>query len=99
MSVQGKPDIQSVIDAVNKVRKRFGRRPIQNLKRGYRFSFCYCPIARSMGAGFGMCMDGGLRMLCFGLVQSKVKTPRILMEFARRFDFGEYPELELPEKD
>jgi hypothetical protein len=89
---------RAVLEAVNTLRTAHGLKPVQSLARGCRFDVYGCPLSNSLSWGTTLriaIIPGAYR---WGLTKTGAPAaceslPRVLENFRREFDAGEYPGL------
>lgn len=84
---------QRVLDFVNRIRKRLGKKPLKRLPKGCTDNVARCPIARGVGSRVFVNVtqitipNGARRRTVVAY------SPKYIVRFIKRFDRGDYPEL------
>ncbi len=84
-----KPAIVKVLAECNKIRESLGRKPVKQMRKGVILSSSGCPIVRTVGLGYMTYHRGWWWNL------GRHESSPELIEFAKDFDAGKYPELDL----
>lgn len=92
---------REALRAVNRIRAEYGAEPLTKLPRGRKCRAQLCPIARALPADklpadtFPPYVYVSGSSIVLG--NATRHTPVAIRRFVAAFDFGDFPELELPE--
>ena len=96
-----------VLKFVNRTRKALGYKPLSRLPKGETYSVDYCPLARALKSEdvgdlyitIPSAKAEEVKKIFRTSIYSnfedltEIRTPRILADFIKKFDRGNYPEL------
>jgi hypothetical protein len=91
---------KAALDYVNNVRTKYGKKPLKNLRKGFRTEASNCPITNSVKVCFPNKRVVTYKKLVvsndsnFAIIVSEF-LPDNAFAFVKAFDGGKYPELEL----
>ena len=104
MQTTNKPTVESVLKAVNKIRRTLHAEPIKELPKGLRYRSPMCPIANSFRDNWPHAQVGLTFEKVYVLnlniyiedkpVEVKFSKRSTIGKFLPKFDAGEYPEFE-----